>query len=46
VDRDGNLAIEDDALGGFRELREGMVCGRVVDNWGRDGAEFCEKAEN
>jgi len=46
VDGDGNLAMEDDALGGFRELREGAVCGGAVDNWGRDRAEFCEKAEN
>jgi len=46
VDGDGNLAMEDDALGGFWELREGAVCGRAVDDWGRDGAEFCEEAEN
>jgi len=46
VDRDGNLAMEDDALGGFRELQEGAVCGRAVDDWGRDGTEFCEEAEN
>jgi len=46
VDRNGDLAMEDDALGGFRELREGAVCGGAVDDWGRDGAEFCEEAEN
>jgi len=46
VDGDGDLVMEDDVLGGFRELREGVVCGRAVDDWGRDGAEFCEEAEN
>jgi len=44
VDGDGDLAIEDDALGGFRELQEGTVCGGAVDDWGRGGAEFCEEA--
>jgi len=34
VDGDGNLAMEDDVLGGFRELQEGAVCGRAVDDWG------------
>ena len=34
VDGDGDLAMEDDALGGFRELQEGAVCGRAVDDWG------------
>jgi len=37
--------MEDDDLGGFRELREGVVCGEVVDNWGQDGAELYEKTE-
>jgi len=46
VDRNGDLAMKDDALGGFRELREGAVCGGAVDNWGRDRTEFCEEAEN
>jgi len=45
VDRDGNLAIENDVLGGFRELQESAVCGRIVDNWGQDKMELCEKAE-
>jgi len=45
VDGDNDLAIEDDALGGFRELREGAVCGRFVNDWERDGTEFCEEAE-
>jgi len=34
VDGDGDLAMEDDALGGFREFREGAVCGGAVDDWG------------
>jgi len=46
VDGDGDLAMEDDALGGFRELQEGAVCGGAVDDWGRDRTEFCEEAEN
>jgi len=33
VDGDGDLAMEDDALGGFRELQEGAVCGGAVDDW-------------
>ena len=33
VDRDGNLAMESDVLGGFREFQEGVVCGGVMDNW-------------
>jgi len=36
--------MEDDDLGGFREFREGMVCGRFVVNWGQDGVEL-EEAE-
>ena len=44
VDGDGDLAIEGNVLGGFR-LREGAVCGGVVDNWERGGAELCEEAE-
>jgi len=36
----------DDALGGFREFREGAVCGGAVDDWGRGGTEFHEEAEN
>jgi len=43
VDGDGDLAMEDDALGGFRELREGAVCDGAVDDWGQDGTEFCEE---
>ena len=45
MDRDGDLAIEDDTLGGFRELREGAVCGGFVDDWKQDGMEFCKEAE-
>jgi len=30
----------------IREFREGAVCGGAVDDWGRDGTEFCEEAEN
>jgi len=45
VDRDGDLAIEDDTLGGFRELREDVVCGGFVDDWERGRMEFCEEAE-
>jgi len=46
VDGDGDLAMGDDVLGGFREFREGAVCGRAMDDWGRGGTEFCEEAEN
>jgi len=45
VDRDGNLAMEDNDLGGFREFQEGTVCGRFVDNWEQDKVELCEEAE-
>jgi len=45
VDRDSNLAIEGNVLGGFRKLREGVVCGEVVDDWERDRAEPCKEAE-
>jgi len=46
VDGDGDLAMEDGHLEGFWELWDGMVCSRVIDDWGRDGAELCEEAEN
>jgi len=36
VDGDSDLVIEDDDLGGFREFREGAVCGGFVDDWGQD----------
>jgi len=39
--RNGGVPLQ----GGFRELRESAVCGRAVDDWGRDGMEFCEEAE-
>ena len=45
VDGDGDLAMEDDDLGGFREFQESMVCGGFVDDWGRDEAELYEKTE-
>ena len=45
VDGDGDLMMEDGRLGGFWELQDGAVCGGVVDDWGRDGAELCEEAE-
>ena len=45
VDGDGDLTMEDGCLEGFWELRDGAVCGRVVDDWGRDEAELCEEAE-
>jgi len=32
VDKDGDLAMEDDDLGGFREFQEGTVCGGFVDD--------------
>jgi len=32
MDRDGNLAIEDDDLGGLREFRKDIVCGKFVDD--------------
>jgi len=37
--------MEDNALGGFRELQEDVVCGGAVDDWGQDRMEFCEEAE-
>ena len=40
VDGDGDLTMEDGRLEGFWELQDSAVCGRVVDNWGRDGAEL------
>ena len=46
VDGDGDLAMEDSRLEGFWELRDSVVCGRVVDDWGRDGVELCEEVEN
>jgi len=45
VDRDGDLAMEGNVLEGFRELREGAVCGRVMGVWEQGGAEPCEEAE-
>jgi len=45
VHRDGDLTIEDGCLEGFRELWDGVVCGRVVDDWRQDRAELCEEAE-
>ena len=45
MDRDGNLVMEGDVLGGFRELREGAVCGRVMGVWERSRAEPCKEAE-
>ena len=32
VDGDGDLMMEDGRLGGFWELRDGTVCGGVVDD--------------
>ena len=32
VDRDGDLAMEDGRLEGFKELQDGVICGRVVDD--------------
>jgi len=34
VDGEGDLAMEDNDLGGFREIRESMVCGGFVNDWG------------
>jgi len=46
VDGDGNLAMEgDDVLGGFRELQEGAVCGRVMGVWEQGRVEPCEETE-
>ena len=45
MDGDGDLTMEDGRLEGFRELRASAVCGGVVDDWGRDRAELCKKAE-
>ena len=45
MDKDGDLMIEDGRLEGFWELRNGVVCGGVVDDWERDGAELCKEAE-
>jgi len=46
VNGDGDLAMEDSRLEGFWELRDGVVCGGVVDDWGRDEVELCEEVEN
>jgi len=45
VDGNGNLATENDDLGGFREFQESAVCGGFVNDWGRDRAELCEEVE-
>ena len=45
VDGDGNLAMEDDDLEGFREFQEVTVYGRFVDNWEWDKVELCKEAE-
>ena len=45
VDGDSDLVIEDGCLEGFREFQDGMVCGGVMDDWGRNGVELCEKVE-
>jgi len=37
--------MEDGHLEGFRELRNGAVCGGVIDDWGQDGVGLCEKME-
>jgi len=42
VDGDGDLAMEDSSLEGFREFQEGMVYGGFVDDWGRDRAELSQ----
>jgi len=46
VDGDGDLTMGDGRLEGFWELRDGTVCGGVVDDCERDGAELCEEAAN
>ena len=46
VDGDGDLTMENGCLEGFWELQDSTVCGGVVDDWGRDGAELCEEVEN
>jgi len=45
VDRDSDLAMEDNDLGDFREFQEGMVYGGFVNDWEQDKAELCEEAE-
>jgi len=45
VDGDGDLMMEDSCPEGFWELWDGVVCGGVVDDWGRDGVELCKEAE-
>jgi len=39
------LVIENGHLEGFREFQNGVVCSGVVEDWGQDGVELCEKAE-
>ena len=46
MDGDSDLTMEDGHLEGFWELRDGTVCGGVVDDWGRDGVELCKEVEN
>ena len=45
MDGNGDLAMEDSRLEGFREFRNGAVCGGVVDDWGQDGVELCKEVE-
>ena len=45
MDRDGDLAIEDGCLEGFREFWDSAVYSRVMNDWGRDGVELCKEAE-
>ena len=45
MNRDGDLMMESGCLEGFWKLQDGAVCGRVVDDWGRDRAELCEEVE-
>jgi len=37
--------MENGCLKGFREFQDGAVCGKVVKDWGQDGAELCKEAE-
>jgi len=45
VDRDCDLTIENNDLGGFREFQESAVCGGFVVDWRYNRAELCKEAE-
>ena len=45
MDGDGDLAMENGRLEGFRKFWNSAVCNRVMEDWGRDEAELCKEVE-